>query len=59
MKGEHIEVTARVSTQPWSDSLEGHARVLLRLSHSCKESASAEEIRKIAHALLDLARKGA
>ena len=29
MRGEHIELTARVSTQPWSDGLEGHARVLL------------------------------
>ena len=59
MRGEHIELTARVSTQPWSDGLEGHARVLLPTFTSCEEGASDKEIRKITHTLLDLARKGA
>ncbi len=56
---QHAKKKGSAATQPWGDGLEGHARVLLQLSHSCKESASAEEMRKIAYALLDLARNGA
>ncbi len=56
---QRAQTKAGAAAQPWGDGLEGHARVLLRLSHSCKEGANGEEIRKVAHALLDLAREGA
>ena len=44
---QHAQRKGCAATQPWGDGLEGHARALLQLSYSCKESASAEEIRKL------------
>lgn len=37
------------------DELKSHAAALLQLSYACKEEEIAEEIRKIAYALMALA----